>query len=275
MKAMLCEFNEELPENHPKILHLYDIWHFIKSVIKDLWEAAKLKSCEGLGDWIPSIKNQLWWSFRNSTGNAELLKERISSIPSHLSNVHEFPNNNQHKACCHGPLGPKAWLSPDSKTIGKVRAALNGHQGCRMSDLDMMTDFTHTGDLESFNALLNKYCPKRFFYSNSSMLARTACAALDHNSNTDREQAKTSDGDLQYDLIKQRHSKKYYAKPIKEEKNHDWREVIVAMVIQCIETGTRPSVNLPVLDEEESVRVKIKKPLKSEAIQAHKSRLLL
>ena len=25
------EFNEELPDNHPKILHLFDIWHWIKA----------------------------------------------------------------------------------------------------------------------------------------------------------------------------------------------------------------------------------------------------
>jgi hypothetical protein len=217
----------------------------------------------------------LWWSFRNSVGNAELLKERVSSITDHLSDIHEFPNNKQHKQCSHGPLGPKAWLSPDSKAVSKVKAALNGYKGCRMDDLDMMVDFTHTGDLECFNALLNKYAPKRFFYSNESMLARTACAALDHNYNTDRPQAKTSAGDLKFDLIKQRHGKKFYAKPIKEAKDHSWRELIVRFVVECVASNTRPIVTLPVLSGEESVRVQINKPPKEEAVAAHKSRLLL
>lgn len=275
MKAMLSEFNEELPDSHTKIQHLYDIWHWVKSVIKDLWEASKLKSCEALGDWIPSIKNQLWWAFGNSIGNLELLTERIYSIPGHLTNTHTFPTHKQHKECAHGPLGERAWLEPDSKAISKVKAALNGYKDCRKDDLEMMIDFTHTGDLECFNALLNKYCPKRFYYRHMTMLSRTACAALDHNFNTDRQQAKTSKGVLKFDIVRQRHGKKYYAKPVKEDKNHSWREIILRMVVKCIETSTRPDVTLPVLDDVESVRPRIDKPEKSAAIEAHKSRLLL
>ena len=37
-----------------------------------------------------------------------------------------------------------------SQAIAKVRAALNGHNGCRMDDLEMMLEFTHTGDLGSY-----------------------------------------------------------------------------------------------------------------------------
>jgi len=275
MKSMMIEFNEELPADLPKILHLFDIWHWVKAVLKDLWEAAKLKSCEDLSEWIPSIKNQLWWAFRNSVGNLELLRERIASIPGHLMNIHLFPQHKQHTKCSHGPLGPKAWLPPDSKAISKVRSALNGYKGCRMTDLEMMVEFTHTGDIECFNALLNKYCSKRFFYSHHSMLARTCLAALDHNLNTDRQQATTSEGLLRFDLIKQRHGKKYYAKTVKEDKDHSWRELIVSLVIQCIVDGTRPRVDLPVLDEELSVRQVVAKPAKADAVSAHKTRLLL
>ena len=94
--------------------------------------------------------------------------------------------------------------------------------------------------------------------------------------------------------MRQRHGRKYYAKPVKEAKDHSWREVIVRLVLQvifgliqvllnlseyyflkCIETGSRPTITLPVLDHEESVRVEIKKPAKADAVQAHKSRLLL
>ena len=80
MKAMLSEFNDELPANIPKFLHLYDVWHWIKSVVKDLHNAAKLKSCAELSDWIPSIQNQLWWTFSTSIGNREALEEKILSI---------------------------------------------------------------------------------------------------------------------------------------------------------------------------------------------------
>ena len=48
-------------------------------------------------------------------GNATLLKERVLSIPDHLCNVHQFPENQEHMACSHDHLEEKAWLSPDSK----------------------------------------------------------------------------------------------------------------------------------------------------------------
>ena len=58
----------------------------------------------------------------------------------------------------------------------------------KWKDLEMMGQFTHTGDIENFNSLTNKYCPKMYAYSHASMFVRTALAALDHNENTDREQ---------------------------------------------------------------------------------------
>ena len=84
-----------------------------------------------LNEWITSIKNQLWWSFRDSIGlalecyallgilslfegNPVKLKEQVLSIPLHLTNTHNFPGNKFHDACHHGELS-KAWLSPDSK----------------------------------------------------------------------------------------------------------------------------------------------------------------
>ena len=94
-----------MPEGYPKIVHYYDIWHFIKvgqnidfeklfnkhlclfifqSILKDLWKASKLKSCAGryfciinncfnyvapdLGEWIPSVRSQLWFAFSSSIG---------------------------------------------------------------------------------------------------------------------------------------------------------------------------------------------------------------
>lgn len=36
------------------------------------------------------------------------------------------------------------------QAIAKVRAALNGYKGRRMADLEMMVQFTHTGDLGNY-----------------------------------------------------------------------------------------------------------------------------
>jgi hypothetical protein len=37
-------------------------------VKKDCFAASKLKSCQMLADWIPSINNFVWFSFRNCEG---------------------------------------------------------------------------------------------------------------------------------------------------------------------------------------------------------------
>jgi hypothetical protein len=37
-------------------------------IIKDIIAACKLKSCEILRAWIPSLKNMIWWCMRNSGG---------------------------------------------------------------------------------------------------------------------------------------------------------------------------------------------------------------
>ena len=114
-----------------------------------------------LGPWLSSIKNQLWWSFHNSIGNLEMLKEKLNSVTEHLCNIHHFPGNKHYEKCEHGNL-EKAWLNPESlvmigyseylaywylQAITKVKNAIHGYQNVRFNDLEYMTEFTHTGDL--------------------------------------------------------------------------------------------------------------------------------
>ena len=64
------------------------------------------------------------------------------------------------------------------------------------------------------------------------MLTRTCCAALDHNCNSDRQQAKTAAGAPRFDLVKQRHGRKYFVKAVKEEKDHSWRNKILHLIFE-------------------------------------------
>ena len=55
-------------------------------------------------------------------GDPELLKEKLMSIPGHISNEHQFPDNKKYRSCPHPPLTgerAKAWLPSGSlvKTI--------------------------------------------------------------------------------------------------------------------------------------------------------------
>lgn len=123
------------------------------------------------------------------------------------------------------------------------------------------------------------------------MQTRACCAAMDYNMNCDRAQvtlpnyhyaldmsnmklqAKTAKGVPRFDLVKTRHGKKYFAKVVKEPKDQSWMKVAVDLAIQCVETGTKPSVSAPTLDAVPSVRPVVAKPNKSEAIQFHQSRM--
>ena len=48
-----------------------------------------------------------------------MLKEKLNSIPDHISNIHQFNENLEFQQCGHGVLSTeeeriRAWLSPDS-----------------------------------------------------------------------------------------------------------------------------------------------------------------
>ena len=73
------------------------------------------------------------------------------------------------------------------QAISKVKSALHGYKNCRWNDLEMMTMFTHTGthikwfapswsnnstsgEIENFNSLMNKYCPKMYAFRYFDMI---------------------------------------------------------------------------------------------------------
>ena len=60
-----------------------------------------------------------------------------------------------------------------------------------LSDLEYLTEFSHTGELEVYHSPYNKYSPKRLHFGLSGMIARSELAIMDHNSGADCEQAKT------------------------------------------------------------------------------------
>ena len=213
VKAALSEIADELPEGCEPIEHNYDPWHYIRTIMKDLWDASKLKSCSDLGPWLDSINNMLWHSFGQCKGNLKLLEEMILSIPEHISNNHKFPHNTVLKACSHGNLSAKdrekAWLHPDSLSVKKVRQAIMGHDRSRFNDLQYMLRFTHTGQIESWNALHNKYANKNYFYRPSGMFIRAALTALDWNANIGRMQAQNASGQFRYQLVSNRAGSKW------------------------------------------------------------------
>ena len=120
-------------------------------VIFELELLGGLWNCLGLTEWVPSITNMLWYSFSSSVGNKtkkrikssqhyplvkiqlqcqkilgnhQLLREKILSIPDHISNQHSFPLNTEHMKCQHPEYAEgthsKAWLLPDSLVSNEI-----------------------------------------------------------------------------------------------------------------------------------------------------------
>ena len=66
-----------------------------------------------------------------------------------------------------------------------------------MKDIAKLTEFHHTGELESYHSLMTKYAPKREHVCYNGMVARTQLALLDHNANVSRSQAEVKKGSNQ------------------------------------------------------------------------------
>ncbi len=236
LKKLLKDINEARSKRGmPPIKHSYDIWHFIKSVSKDLAAASKLKKCKILAVWIRSVRNMMWHAFSECKGNAELLREMILSIPQHLANIHTFQENRFFKKCNHGELPiqrSKTWLKEKCPSMSKVILAIRGNKDCRLKDVDMMSEFQHTGTNEQINNLHNCYLPKSCSFGHKQAIVRGALTAIDHNHNTDRKPALDYDGEERFNIVNSRDGQIWTAKPIKEPKDTSWRQEILEEVLQ-------------------------------------------
>uniref|UniRef100_A0A673IHK2 Uncharacterized protein n=1 Tax=Sinocyclocheilus rhinocerous TaxID=307959 RepID=A0A673IHK2_9TELE len=112
---------------------------------------AKRKECGGLGEWIPSIVNHLWWSAQTCEGNAEVLKEKWVSVIHHVTNRHDWPGNRHYHKCSHEPFDQlsertKLWLSPGSEAHKALVRAVKDKR--LLKDLDHLMKCIHTTTLE-------------------------------------------------------------------------------------------------------------------------------
>ena len=182
-----------MDKNHRHIDHQYDVWHLAKSMSKKLSKKAKLKGNEELAPCrIKSITNHLWWCSSSCDGNAEELIEKWKSVLYHITDKHTWTGNKIVHQCSHPSLTEehgrkKKWLSPTSQA--NIAAETIVLEKRLNKDLEKLTEFCHTGQLEVYHFLLLKYCPKREHFSFNGMVSRTQLAAVDHNSNTERKPA--------------------------------------------------------------------------------------
>lgn len=223
-------------EKRKYIVYQFDVWHVAKSIFKKLLKKSKKKTCQSLEPWIPSIRNHLWWSSATCGGDAELLKEKWLSILHHIKGKHKWDSGKKYTKCCHPPLSrteqrTKPWLKASSEAFKALHKIVSDTKF--LQDLEHLTKYSHTGNLEVYHAVINKYAPKRQHFSYRGMICRTQLAALDHNAGANLDQAKTKAGNLRYNLVFPKQSARWTVIPIKDHKNKQYVYEMVQRVIQC------------------------------------------
>ena len=109
-----------------------------------------------------------------------------------------------------------------------------------------LTKFSHTGILEIFHALYNKWIPKSQHFSHLGMIMRSKLAVMDFNSGSELPQAKTKDGTARFNLGFSKVTKQWSSKPIRAEKDKAIYFEMIDRVIEIIDKKIKlPLPKLP------------------------------
>ena len=266
-----------MKSDFPKIKHQYDVWHLSKSVTKKLTKKAKKKCNEDLLPWIQSVSNHLWWSVSTCDEDVSVMKEKWLSIIHHVSNKHSWKGCKHFKKCVHHRLSRREkkqvpWLKAGSPALVALEEVVNNKRF--LKDMEKLTEFRHTGELEVFHSLMLKYLPKRKHFSYRSMLAHTQLAALDHNHNCNRVQAVVNSGgnkgQQQFKVEKPKANKSWVCKPIKEPKSYKFLSLMLEDVVKEKQNGIKIIKAPPKMPKHIA---KEPKPSKQSVIEKHRSRM--
>ncbi|CAG0895238.1 unnamed protein product [Cyprideis torosa] len=90
-----------------------------------------------------------------------------------------------------------------------------------------VSDLTKTkGQLESFHALLLKYCDKRHHFQYPAMISRLQLAVMDHNENVGRPQKKSNEGDELFKVTCPKSTGVHKVVPVFEGKTYSFRDEV-------------------------------------------------
>ena len=145
------------------------MWHFGKSIKKTLSEIVKKRDCQQVSLWIKAIINHLWWCCASLIGNEELIREKWLSMLNHIRGIHSWENTKLFRKCEHGQLDKeRKWLKTDSPSFLALKNVVENKK--ILADIKYLSKFCHTGNLEVFHSVLNKYCPKRLHSTLEGMI---------------------------------------------------------------------------------------------------------
>ena len=223
------------------ISHQFDVWHVGRNIKKKLLKVAKKKACQDLQLWIKSIINHFWWCCASCNGDAKLLKENWVSILHHITDKHRWKNGKTWKKCFHAKLTKeqrcrKPFLDLRSPSyIALERIILDKSL---LGAFDHLTSFNHTGTLEVYHSLYNKYCPKRLHFSYAGMIAHSQLAVLDFNTGVCVIQAETRDGIKRYKLQFSKITQSWVVKKVKNAKEKTYIDHLMFEVFNIVVSKT-------------------------------------
>ena len=252
------------------VLHQFDIWHVGKSIKKKNSKLGKKKDNQYLLEWLKSIINHFWWCCASCNGDISELKEKWASILHHVSNIHSWEGNTVYHQCTHSDLSTgrrKKWLNKTSPAFKALESVIKDKLLVR--NLVYLTNFCHTGSLEVYHSLYNKYCPKRLHFSYESMIARTQLAILDFNAGVSLEQARTNRGQLRFKQQFSRVNGSWVVKKVKEKNNRIYLKNLKEEAFHLVSSGEEvllPNITFP------SNIAPCEKPDKEESIQCKRTR---
>ena len=224
-----------LSKERPDIVHQFDIWHLAKSIKKDLILKSKSKKCENLKKWIKSVLNHFWWCCSTCNGDERILLEKWKSLLFHVRNKHTWKGYKHFHKCVHKRLSKTEssdveWLSEGTDVYHALEQVVLNRNLLR--DLSFVTEFNHTGQLEVFHSLLNKYCPKRQHFPMYGMIARHQLAILDFNCGVNLSRAVTSSGKDRFKYQFSKITQNWTCKPLKEEKKRPYLLEMTSEVVR-------------------------------------------
>ena len=266
-----------LKDNEQEIDHQFDPWHVCKGIKKKLFKLAKKAANRELGYWIKAICNHFWWSAATCEGNAEILREKWTSIIHHICGKHSWTANNYFHKCAHTPYTraqsrKKKWLKSGSPAHEALKSVVFGKNLLR--DLPRLTRFSHTGGLEVFHALFTKYAPKRSHFWYEGMLTRSQLAILDHNNNVGSTQALTKSGTPRYSVSFTKATKSWVAKPIARPKDKTIFHAIAQRVVEACNNDDEIELpNVPKLAKNIATVKRLKS--KEDIVKQQKSRFIV
>ncbi|XP_068709173.1 uncharacterized protein [Montipora foliosa] len=221
----------DLKEKFPQLMELFhslDIWHKAKKLNKALHQAAKIKGCSDLQEWTDCIVNHFWYCSQDCNGSEEQLKETWVGVLHHVCGEHTWATGQ----CKHDPLGDesaKKYLEKNSKAMAALRKIVLDPKW--LSSLHFYVNFRHTSVLESYNAMMTKYAPKRMAFEYPYFIMRVMIAAIDHNMHLNRKPKLTKEGKQQGHRKYSKRSQKFHAEVVKEEKQYSYFPFLVCKML--------------------------------------------